>query len=58
MKKNYAKTSHRFQRFLFLPTNSITYFKIRKKYGKVSHKIKKKKLNITIYYIYEQIRCK
>ncbi len=51
MKKNYAKTSHRFQQFLFLPTISITYFKIRKKYGKVSHKIKKKeiKYNYLLY---------
>ena len=57
MKKIYDKASHRFQQFLFLPTTSITFLKIRKNYGKVSHKIKKKKLNITIYYIYEQIRC-
>ena len=48
MKKNYAQTSHRFQQFLFLPTTSITYLKIRKKYGKVSHSFSKK-------YVYYEI---
>ena len=37
MKKNYAKASHSFYYFLFLPTGSITVLKMEKKYGKVSH---------------------
>ena len=37
MKKNYGKASHSFYYFLFLPTSPMSFLKMRKLYGKVSH---------------------